>query len=423
MAVDPSKITFLEMDRAAQAERAAKAKAEAKKHGFRFIRAGEVEVKAPEWTVRGLVEHDNLGVFFGMFGTMKSFAALDLVFCIGTGTPFLGREVRQGPALYIAGEGFGGLARRRAAWEKARGVSLADAPVYFSTSAAALCENELFAQVIEAARDVAKEAGPPVLIVVDTWSRNLSGDENSTNDAGMGVHALDVLRREYQATVIVVHHAGWGDQSRTRGSNALESAADFSYRFEKSAEGITTVHNTKMKDGPQPPPWAFKLEDVPLGILDDEGEELSSAVIVEAVPAGVTKAPAPRGKHQTQAMQILRDCLLRNRANLQAAGFDPDGARVPVDQWVSAMLEQGIDRRRIYGADGVLKTLVQRGLVVIDTGNYVMPADSAGSAAPVSAGLIDRPDKTGDSRTDRPDKTGQNRRETGTKPAGDEIPF
>lgn len=426
MALDPCKITFKEMDLAAQAERAAKAKADAKKHGFRFIRAGEVQVRAPEWLVRGLIEHNNFGVFFGMFGTMKSFAALDLVFCAGTGTPFLGREVRQGTALYIAGEGFGGLARRRAAWEKARGVSLAEAPVYFSSSAAALCEAELFAQVVEAARDVAKEAGPPVLIVVDTWSRNLAGDENSTNDAGTGVHALDTLRREYGSTVIVVHHAGWGDQSRTRGSNALESAADFSYRFEKSAEGIATVYNTKMKDGPQPSPFAFKLEDVPLGILDDEGEELSSAVIVEAVPAGVTKQKAPQGKNQVAALQVLRDCLLRNQENLRSSGFDPENARVPLDQWASALAaphpdgKPGLDRRRIYGKDGVIEALRSRGLIVIDSGNYV---SLAGSAAPEFAGYIYPADNSGGNGTDHPDNSGQFRRKSGTKPAGDEIPF
>ncbi|WP_439560713.1 AAA family ATPase [Roseinatronobacter sp.] len=46
----------------------------------------------------------------------KSFLAVGIALSVATGTPFHGRDTKQGAVFFIAGEGRNGLARRFAAW-------------------------------------------------------------------------------------------------------------------------------------------------------------------------------------------------------------------------------------------------------------------------------------------------------------------
>lgn len=243
---------------------------------FKLVRAGSLELSTPKWLIRGLLEKAVFAVLFAAYGATKSFLILDWCFSIATGIDSLGRKVSQGPVIYVAGEGHGGLMRRAKAWEVLRGVSLADAPVFFSSCAANLCDDEFYSYVATEIAAVAELAGPPVLIVFDTWSRNIGGDENSSLDSAHAVRVIDSLRAPYNAAAVVVHHCGW-DASRTRGSTVLMAAADAAYKVERDAEGVSVLSVEKMKDGKNPAPIAYALHDVGLGLLDDEGIELTSA--------------------------------------------------------------------------------------------------------------------------------------------------
>ena len=247
---------------------------------FKLVRAGSLELSTPKWLIRGLLEKAVFAVLFAAYGMTKSFLILDWCFSIASGIDTLGCKVSPGPVIYIAGEGHGGLMRRARAWEILRGVSLADAPIFFSSCAANLCDDEFYTYVAAEIAAVAELVGSPVLLVFDTWSRNIGGDENSSLDSARAVRVIDSLRAPYNAAAIVVHHSGW-DASRTRGSTVLMSAADAAYKVERDAEGVSVLTVEKMKDGKNPAPIAYSLRDVGLGVFDDEGVELTSAAIVQ----------------------------------------------------------------------------------------------------------------------------------------------
>ena len=125
-----------------------------------------------------------------------------------------------------------------------------------------------------------------------------------------------------------------------------------------------------MKDAEQPAPLAFKLESVTIdGLLDDEGEKVTSAVLwnVAHVPPA-RNGKVGRGRNQTLALSILTDLANENRARLAASGRSPDSARVTLDAWRERLAANGVDRKRFYDLRNTLK---DAGRIVLEFGDYV----------------------------------------------------
>lgn len=232
---------------------------------FAFVAVGDLEIRAPEYLVAGLIETDSLGLLFGGPGCCKTFVAVDLALCVASGADFHGRAVKQGLVLFIAGEGHNGLARRFAAWSRNRSVSLKGLPLFKSERAAQFLDGASATAVADAADALAKDHGEPALIIVDTLARNFgAGDENNTQDMSHFVAAMDDLKSRYPGCVVlIVHHSGHAETGRARGAIALKAALDVEYRVEKEDSRVRVI-NTKMKDAEPPRDLSFSLETVVL---------------------------------------------------------------------------------------------------------------------------------------------------------------
>lgn len=257
-----------------------------------------------------------------------------------------------------------------AAWEIARDQSLSEAPLFVSTAPAALCDIQNAAEVAGAVDDVADGYGCPKLAVIDTLARNFGpGDENATRDMSAFIQAADMIRARHGCAVLIVHHAGHGDKTRARGAIALKGALDSEFRIDKDESGTVRLEATKMKEAALPDPLAFKLRTVELGTTDDEGDEVTSAVLdpVEFEPQKPTKTG--RGKQQRTALEVLERLHSEQRANVEASGRDPNLARVSVTDWRDAMQKAGVSRRQSYDIPNALH---DAGLVTVEHG-YVRP--------------------------------------------------
>jgi len=340
---------------------------------FALRAVGSLAIRAPSWLVRDLLEADSLAVVFGPPGSAKSFLALELAACVATGAPFHGRPVaRPGLVIYMAGEGHAGLARRLKAWSIAQHVDLATAPLLVSEGPVGLCLEESVASVEVAIAEAVLSMGPPALLVFDTWSRNLSGDENSSLDSALGVAAVDRLRKTWSASALVVHHEGW-TQGRARGSTVLRAAADLELRVERGGDGLVRVEPTKVKDAGPSGPLAFSLADVDLGILDEDGRPVNSAVLTEEEYRPETGPKPATGKNQTLALEVLEAEIIRHRENVKASGRDPAAARVSVGAWRDACAVKGMDRRRFSEAK---TALVAAGAVKLDGAFVLLVSES-----------------------------------------------
>lgn len=257
---------------------------------FRLVRFSDLEATEPDWLVDGLLERDTMGLVFGDPAAGKSFFTIDLGASVASGAEFHGRATKAGPVIYIAGEGHGGLARRRMAWEVQRGISLRGAPMFASAVAGNFLDDATTEAVVEAIRTTAETEGQPVLIVIDTLARNFGGgDENSTQDMNRFIAAIDRVRAQWPGcTALVVHHTGHSNKERSRGSMALTGALDAGYRVEKDGMAMT-VTNTKMKDAPPPEPIGFEMVEK---TLTGKGGAIFTSLALRET--GAVKAPSKR---------------------------------------------------------------------------------------------------------------------------------
>jgi len=304
---------------------------------FRLTRIGKIDIKPPEWAVRHFLEKDSFCSIYGDSGAGKSFLAIELAACVATGTPFYCLPVKQGPVFYIAGEGNAGIARRLLAWSRMRGVSLERAQLYLSTGAVSLIEPLAMGAVNVAIEKLILKIGNPALVIMDTWSRVLGGDDSSPQDAAAGVSVMDGLRaRHGNFAAVVIHHCGNSEKNRSRGWSGLRAAVDMEYRAERGADGILRLECTKAKDSAPIESMAFQFTEVELPIRTDSGEFMTSAVLnrVEWEPAPKAgKETSGLGKNQVTALEALR-------------GLSGVGETVTLDAWREACQKAGIDRRR-----------------------------------------------------------------------------
>lgn len=244
-----------------------------------FMQAGELieKVGPVQWLVDGYLEQEAVSVTYGPSAIGKSFIVIDQACAIATGTPWHGRKTRQGAVFYLAGEGHGGMRRRLAAWQKARGISLREAPLFVSRAAVNLMDSTSLSAMVAEVDTMAKLAGVgPAMVVVDTLARSMGdGDENAAKDINQVVSALDAIKLRYGCHILVVHHSGH-DQTRARGSSALRGAMDQEFVV-SGGNGLVEYANSKMKDAEKPDALSFRLERVVIG-MDEADVEISSAV-------------------------------------------------------------------------------------------------------------------------------------------------
>jgi len=333
----------------------------------RLIHVSELQTRQPEYTVAELIEKDTVGDLFGEYGTFKTFVALDLALCVGTGRDFHGHTVQPGIAVYVCGEGHNGIARRVTGWAQHHDQDIAQSHVFLTTCAVPLLgrsDAELLRDEITAVSD---QRGEPVqLIILDTLARNFGGDENSTADMTAFLDSVNTnLRAPFGASVLLVHHTGHTEKSRGRGAYALSAGVDFEYRAEMPEDDVLQLTCTKMKDAPRPEPLAFSAEPV---TWQQDAHTLSSLVLTPLLGYVAPDADAPLGKNQDRLMEALRELYQQRRKRLTAGRGDPEQAKVLLKDWRESV--EGISRTGFYDS---LNRLKSRGLITVE-GPYAIPA-------------------------------------------------
>jgi hypothetical protein len=206
-------------------------------------------VEAPPALVEGVLPGNSLVQLFGASGSYKSFVALDLACHIAAGLDWHGHPVRRGVVVYICVEGGFGMKYRVAAWKRHQNYR-GKLGVYFFLSRVAITPKQTDVSAL-VSRIKAKlsepEAASLALIIVDTKARNFDGNESAAEDESTFVAGCDLLIRAFGASVFVVHHTGWGEAERARGSSAAYAALDTEIQCSKDGTRVT-LHCTKQKD-------------------------------------------------------------------------------------------------------------------------------------------------------------------------------
>jgi hypothetical protein len=245
-----------------------------------------MQLESPQWLAPQLIPENGFAVLFGKPKSGKTFFALELSICVATGKPFHGLPIKQGRALYLAGEGGPARMRERVTTLlKARGIAdheLKDhdgrpAPVghegfdqwLMVSSAINLCDPKSVGEFLRL------NPGRFELIVIDTLARCMpGGDENATKDMNAAVSGCDRIREKTGAAVLLIHHEGWKEK-RPRGASALFGAVDALLRAEMDkTTKIVTVGAEDLRDDQPGSPMSFMLSD---GVLTQVAANSSSS--------------------------------------------------------------------------------------------------------------------------------------------------
>lgn len=242
-----------------------------------------MSIPKPDWLIKGVLPQSSVCMLAGMPGAGKTFVALDWALHVAMGRPWKGAETTQGGVLYICAEGRVSVAARVRAWCQYYGLG-EEAIKELSRAIAFVAEpvNLMRPQMRDTLSYTADVSGidhdeyPMRLVVIDTLARCIVGaDENSAQDMGMAVSAVDILRdhegsRLKGATFLLVHHVTKGGGDYERGSSAIAGALDTRIICKQFKKGVgSELTCTKQKD-------AAPFEPITIGY-----QEIAGSLVVD----------------------------------------------------------------------------------------------------------------------------------------------
>lgn len=275
--------------------------------GIRLLDLAQVlKIRPPSWLIKNWLVRDGLIMVYGPPASLKSFLVLDWLLHVAYGRDWHGDKTEGGGALYVAGEGLGGLPKRLQAWLQHTGVA-PDGPFFTIGQTVNMLDAREVEAVAAAVKAKAAAIGKPfVIVALDTVARTMvGGEENSALDMGKYVHHGDWLKREIGCALILVHHAGKDATRGARGSSALLGAVDTSILVERDKEsGVVTLTMEKQKDAEEPPEVRLTPRKIDLA---GHIEPVTSLVLVpEELPEQAAKADPVTPDRVRQILNIIQ---------------------------------------------------------------------------------------------------------------------
>ena len=308
---------------------------------FNLLSLDEIEPRLDSrYLVKGWLDRGAASVVYGESNVGKTFFALDVALRVAAGRDWQGNRVADTlrPAIYVAGEGGFGIRNRIEALRMEHPELIAGANLHLLPQPVDLVQD--LPRLIQTMRDLPAE---PALVVIDTLARCMgSGDENSAQDMGKFVGAIDQLRAATGAHVMVVHHSGKDTAKGARGSSALRAAVDTEIELTRTGL-VVTAETRKQRDMPSGSVFGYTLRDVVIG-NDEDGDEVTSAIVEPAEP--VAKKPKLSGQ-QNVAMQALDDALAHHGEKRSGDMFPDNRQCVSLERW-----REYCDRHSLSSGEG-----------------------------------------------------------------------
>ena len=257
---------------------------------YRLERFDDIKASTSAYLVKGLLPRRGLAFYSGQSKAGKTFVCLDHCLKIASGASVMGRKAKHMGIVYVAAEDSDGCRQRIDAWRKKypRG---SHTPFILIGQRVDLMDDgsvdDLKGAIRDAVAQFDEEDFALGAIVFDTLAQCVPGaDENSSGDMGRALQVVHDFGDTFEALTIVVAHHGKNAAAGIRGWSGLGAAADAVVTIAR--DDVTkqrTLTLDKVKNGPDGDVIAFSLPAAPIGVFDEDGEEVWSCTVNYEGPA------------------------------------------------------------------------------------------------------------------------------------------
>lgn len=338
---------------------------------FTLLTAADLAKRPPaRFRVRGVLPMEGIAAIFGPSGSGKSFLVLDVLAAVASGVDWFGSRTKAAPVLYIALEGEAGIAQRVQAYQVKHGRLSAD--FRFLLQSLDIRNATDRADLVQAVRAAGWSGG---VLCLDTLNRAAPGmDENDSKSMGESIAAANAIQAAVGGVVLLVHHTGKDSTKGMRGHSSLHAALDAAVEVTRTNDN-REWKIAKSKDGEDGKSHPFRLDVVQIGEDEDDGEPITSCVVVpdEDVGERVRRVKLPSGGNQRLVWDGLQD-LFKAAGECRPAGVPKE---LPAGRPV-LLLDDAIGKvrtrlavesdRRTERARQAVTGLVTRGLLVLREG-------------------------------------------------------
>lgn len=211
-----------------------------------------------EWIIEKLIPTKSVCVLTGKRGTMKTFIALNMAYSISSGSDFLNKySTRKGGVIYLDKENGIGIMKDRTSMVK-KGMELENQKLNIGFICFSQLKIDRLGDIISIEKVIEKYK--PLLLIVDTYRRGISFDENDAGEVSkLFVDTLRPLVEKYDFSILLIHHdrksgEREGDEMDTiRGSSDLANYADIIIRMQRN-KGELILKQLKNRNAAEEPP-------------------------------------------------------------------------------------------------------------------------------------------------------------------------
>lgn len=246
------------------------------------------------YIVKGMLLERQVSILAGPPNTGKSSVVGAILSQVSQGKGMGAMRVKKAVVFYVGAEDPDGIAFRAhghfpcLAAKKSVEFYVHDEPIDISRIAA---RDDL---IEEMNLTMASSVADHLLIVFDTLTLSIGdSDENLTSDMRRVIYNAQILARRTKAHVMFIHHTPTADETRLRGSSALNGNSDtvmiLNAAEKNDARGVL-LKPTKQRSIAKGEPVGFEMSEFDLG-LDSDGD-ISTAPL--ALLAGDTSGWKPK---------------------------------------------------------------------------------------------------------------------------------
>ena len=250
----------------------------------------------------GVLVNKGIASIYGASGSSKSFLAIDLAMNLALGNSWFAIPVTTTvPVVYVALEGFSGVAKRLQGWDKYnRGCTPDNLEV--TKDELLLAENKSVDEFINFYKDRDFING---MVVIDTLNNACPNiDENHAGAMSGVIYNLKRIQQELDSTVLIIHHSGKNIENGMRGSSSLKASMDTVMHVTQSNNGLCSWVLEKSKDSECGIGYSYRLEEIQME--DDE----TTCVIREVGGHEPGFKKQTLGTNQGRVFELLKERIL-----------------------------------------------------------------------------------------------------------------